>query len=485
MTAEPRTLSTVENELLKVETAGIEPIPPEDRTTRPWELGGLWAGAFMNYTSLLTGSLLVVFGLGVLDSLGAIVVGAVLAAVVLGLLSVSGPRGGVPQIVFSRSVFGHRGAYLPGILTLFLAVGWFAVDCVIATSALVQLAGEVGIGSSQTLKAAFLLVVVAISVLVAVYGHRTVVVFERFGALVFLAFCLVLLGVLAPKIHWGLSSSLSGSAHLGAWVLGASVTFALVASWFSFAADYARYLPARSPTPPVVGWVAAGSALPMIGLGMLGVLFFSIDTKTGDLLTTIVQNTARPLAVGFLLFVALGMIWANYLDVYTAGLVTLALDVPLRRWQTALLAGVLGGLLAYYALFVSSFYTAYENFLLVTYIWAPAWAAVLLLSLFVFDRDTGYRGASRRDVLWPAVLALVAGTTAAVPFVNSTLWQSPLAVNLLQGADLSGFVSFIVGGAVYAGLRLSKVALPSPLEATAGRAEREDPLGGPGVRGQK
>ncbi len=456
MTAERIPAPMVENDLLKVETIGIEAIPPEERRMRPWELGGLWSGAFMNYASLLTGSLLVVFGLGVLDSLSAIAVGAILAAVVLGLLSVSGPRGGVPQIVFSRTVFGYRGAYLAGILTLFLAIGWFAVDCVIATNALTQLFGEFGVGSSQVLKAVLLLGVVVVSVLVAVYGHRTVVVFERFGALVFFAFCIVLLIVLAPKIHWGLTSSLAGPTHLGAWLLGASVTFALVASWFSFAADYSRYLPSRTSTSAITAWVAGGAALPMIGLGMLGVLFFSIDTKTGDLLTTIVQQTDRPLAVGFLLFVALGMIWANYLDVYTAGLVTLALNVPFHRWQTAVLSGIVGGLLAYYALFATSFYTAYTNFLLVTYIWAPAWAAVLLLSLFVFQRaDDGSAGAARpANVVWSAVLALLAGTAAAIPFVNSTLWQSPLAVHVLQGADLSGFVSFIVSGAVFAGLRL-------------------------------
>lgn len=452
MTAETAVKPAIENELLKVETTGIEPIPEDERKTQPWELGGLWAGAFMNYASLLTGSLLIVFGLGVLDALSAITVGALLAAIVLGLVSVSGPRAGVPQIVFSRFVFGHRGAYLAGILTLFLAIGWFAVDCVIATNALVQLAGEAGVSSSQPLKFSLLLVVILISMVVAVFGHRTVVVFERFGAVAFLAFCLLLLVVLAPKIQWGLSTSLSGSAHLGAWLLGASVTFALVASWFSFAADYSRYLPSRTSASRITGWVAAGAALPMIGLGMLGVLFFSIDTKTGDLLTTIVKHTDRPLAVGFLLFVALGMIWANYLDVYTAGLVALALDVPLRRWQTALLSGIVGGLLAYYALFVTSFYTAYTNFLLVTYIWAPAWAAVLLLSLFGFRR--GDNSAVRQtEVDWTAVLALLAGTGAAIPFVNSTLWQSPLAVNILHGADLSGFVSFVVGGTIFALLR--------------------------------
>lgn len=449
--AEPST----QDEFLKVETAGIEPIPPSERHGKPWELGAMWAGAFLNYASLLTGSLLVVFGLGILDALTAVAVGAALAAVILGLLSVSGPRGGVPQIVFSRAVFGYRGAYLAGALTLFLAVGWFAVDCVIATNALVQLFGEMGIAGSRSLSALLLLLVVAVSVLVAIYGHQTVVVFERYGAAVFLAFSVVLLGVLAPKIHWTLGASVHGAAHAGAWILGASVTFALVASWFSFAADYSRYLGDRTSTRAIAGWVALGAGVPMAALGTLGVLFMSIDVKSGDLLGTIVRNTPRPLATAFLLFVALGMIWANYLDVYTAGLASLALGIRFARWQTALLSGIIGGALAYYALFVSSFLTSYENFLLVTYIWAPAWAAVMLLDLFIF-RPRGYPPSAffrRTGVRWPAVLALIGGTAAAIPFVNSTLWQSPLAVSALHGADISGFVSFLVGGLIFVALR--------------------------------
>ncbi len=452
----------IEDEFLKVETAGIEPIPPSERYTKPWELGTMWAGAFLNYASLLTGSLLVVFGLGILDSLTAIVVGALLAAIVLGLVSVSGPRGGVPQIVFSRLIFGYRGAYLAGALTLFLAVGWFAVDCVIATNALTQVFEEFGASGKQPLPALILLLVVVVSIVVAIYGHKTLVIFERYGAAVFLAFSVLLLAVLWPKIHWGLGPSVHGTAHLGAWILGASVTFALVASWFSFAADYSRYVPERTSAGSVASWVAAGSAIPTIALGTLGVLFLSINAKSGDLLGTIIHNIPLPLAVAFLLFVALGMIWANYMDVYTAGLVALALGAALQRWQTALLAGVIGGLLASYALFVGSFLSAYTNFLLVTYIWAPAWASVLLLDLFVF-RPRAYQPGTffrQTGVHWPALVALIAGTVAAIPFVNSTLWQSPLAVHILHGADLSGFVSFIVGGLVFVALRFAHPEAP-------------------------
>src|SRR3981081_4949562 len=131
---------------LKVETHGIDAIPDAERHGRPTELGFLWAGAFLNYASLLTAGLLTTYyGLGVWDGLLAILIGTVAGAAILGLLSNTGPKSGQPQIVFTRRIFGNRGAYPGAVLTLFLGVGWFAVDTVIAALAGVQLLQVAGV----------------------------------------------------------------------------------------------------------------------------------------------------------------------------------------------------------------------------------------------------------------------------------------------------------------------------------------------------
>src|SRR3989475_12717984 len=95
----------------KVETHGIAAIPAAVRQRRPRELGFLWAGAFPTYASLFTASLLTTYyGLGVWDGLAATILGTVAAALILGLLSNTGPRSGQPQIVFTRTIFGRRGS---------------------------------------------------------------------------------------------------------------------------------------------------------------------------------------------------------------------------------------------------------------------------------------------------------------------------------------------------------------------------------------
>src|SRR6202022_3604656 len=136
-------------------------IPAADRHGEPRELAFLWAGAFVNYATLFTASLLTTYyGLGVWDGLLATALGTVTAAAILGLLSNTGPRSGLPQIAYTRSIFGRRGSYLGAALTLFLAVGWFAVDCVIAAQAGAQLFG----GGHRVVTFGLVLVIATISV---------------------------------------------------------------------------------------------------------------------------------------------------------------------------------------------------------------------------------------------------------------------------------------------------------------------------------
>ncbi|MDQ2944026.1 MAG: cytosine permease [Candidatus Dormibacteraeota bacterium] len=434
----------------KVESHGIDSIPVAERSGSASELAFLWAGAFVNYASLFTASLLTTYyGLGVWDGLLATALGTVAAAVILGLLSNTGPRSGQPQIVYTRRIFGLRGSYLGAGLTLFLAIGWFAVDCVIAAQAGAQLVG----GGNRWVTFALVIVIAAISVAVAMFGHQTIQVLETYGAITFAALSLVLFVFLAPQFHWSQGPTASGAGYPGAFVLGFMTCFALVASWYPFASDYSRYLPATSRARSVTAWPVVGIVLPMLLLGLFGLLLPTIDAKLASdegVFSVISTHAPAWVAVPFLVFVVLGEIWANYLDVYTAGLVSLALGVRLRRWQTALGCGILGTALAAYAVLVSDFHLAYEDFLILTYLWAPAWAAVVLLSLFFFERRPKPR---------LAMVAWLAGTAMSLVFVNygnvfSNLVAAPHFFNdglvgSLHGADVSGLVSIAVAAAIY------------------------------------
>src|SRR5919204_5369081 len=212
------TVAPAADEFGKVEAHGMEPIPVGGRHGMPRELGFLWAGAFVNYASLFTASLLTTYyGLGVWDGLLATALGTIAAAVILGLLSNTGPRSGEPQIVFTRRVFGRSGSYVGAALTLFLAVGWFAVDCVIAAQAGAQLIG----GGAPWATFAWVVVIAGASVAVAIYGHATIKVLESWGAVTFLVLSLVLFAVLASQMTWTFGPTAARSDYAGAFVLGA------------------------------------------------------------------------------------------------------------------------------------------------------------------------------------------------------------------------------------------------------------------------
>ncbi|WP_281276458.1 purine-cytosine permease family protein [Dictyobacter kobayashii] len=277
------------------------------------------------------------------DSGVAIVVGAALAALIHGLISATGARTGTPQMIFARGVYGHRGAYLGAALTWLMAIGWFAVDCIIGGWALVQLLGIFGVPKTTEVAMGAITIVLVASMVVAIYGHQTVHVFEKYGAVVFMAFCALLFIILWPKIHWKLPTTVHGSPRFAAMVVGGSFIYALVASWIPFASDYSRYLPRSVSSQRIAWWAGAGIGFPVALLGIIGVALYTIDPSNPDLLSVITAASPAWLTIPFLLFVVLGEIWANYFDVYTAGLVALAMDIPLRRWVSALICGLVGG----------------------------------------------------------------------------------------------------------------------------------------------
>jgi len=436
----------------KVESHGIEEIPEAERHGSPRELGFLWAGAFVNYASLFTASLLTTYyGLGVWDGLLATVLGTVAAGVILGLLSNTGPASGQPQIIYTRRIFGLRGSYLGAALTLFLAVGWFAVDCVIAAQAGAQLFG----GKSRLITLGFVIVVAAVSVGVAIFGHQTIKVLEKYGAVAFALLSGAVFGVLAPQFQWGRGPSVFGADYIGALVLGFMTCFALVASWYPFASDYSRYLPRSSSTRSVTLWPVVGVTVPMVLLGLFGLLLPTIDSRLAadqGVLAVISAHAPAWVATPFFIFIVVGEVWANYLDVYTAGLVVLAMGIKLRRWQTALGCGLAGTALAAYAVLISDFHLAYEDFLILTYLWAPAWAAVVLLSFFLFQRRPrpalafgAWLAGTGVSLLFVNYANLFSNVTSSSGFFNSGLVES------LHGADVSGLVSIGVAAAVYWG----------------------------------
>ncbi len=456
-----------DDEFLRVELRGLEPVPGDRRHGRPRELFFIWAGALSDFFSLFAGALLIsAAGLGFWDAALVLVAGATAGSAFLGLLSISGQRTGAPQIVQSRMVFGRRGASIGGALTMLIAVGWFAYDCAIAvttTRALPPLpqAPAVVVG-------ALLAGITLVSFLVAVFGHRTISVFQHVQVPAFIVVCAGVALFTFPHWHLGLQSRLAPGPHLAALALGFTLTFALVVSWVTYAGDYSRYLPVGAGEAQVAWASGGGAALSLIFCGLLGAAVQTIDP--GKLLPTlIVTSVPAGFAYCFAAFIILAELSSNYLNVYSAALCALAIGVRLRRWAAATAVGVLGGLIAALVLFAGAgFQGNYVDFLTITYVWFPAWAVVVLLDSVWRRRDRDPQELVRPRGFWfwrgfrPATLtAFACGTLATILFFNEPpapgQWgfASPLAQWLFRGqpADVSPFIGVVVTALAYLGCR--------------------------------
>jgi nucleobase:cation symporter-1, NCS1 family len=100
--------------------------------------------------------------------------------------------------------------------------------------------------------------------------------------------------------------------------------------------------------------------------------------------------------------------------------------------------------------------TRFTDVLLLVSYWIPAFVAVVVIDwrMRVKDRrsvDPAREPTTRRDGVAALIVFLVA-YAAAVPFMNTSLIQGPVAL-AWHGADIAYFVNGLVAAALYGGFR--------------------------------
>ena len=305
------------------------------------------------------------------------------------MLSSRDPGTGRPQLVQSRIPFGYRGNVLPaGLQAATAGIGWFAVNSVSGALALHTL--------TQLSTVAGLLVIVAVQLAVAFFGHNLVHAFERVAfPLLGVAFALAAAWT-AGKGHYG------GPGHpvRGAFGLALGAAFGYAAGWNPYASDYTRYLAPGTSRRATGLWAGAGVALSCVALEVLGAAAATVSGSRALADPTGSFTAVRPSAVRdvTLLAIALGAVSANVLNIYSGALSVTALGIrlPLRagRAVVGLVLGAIGLAVAISALPDAG--QRYESFLLVIAYWIGPWLGVCLTDLLrrrgealgaaVFDR---------------------------------------------------------------------------------------------------
>ncbi|WP_460068420.1 purine-cytosine permease family protein [Streptomyces sp. YKOK-I1] len=448
------------DKVIAVETAGSDPVPDAERHGSPLQLLWTWASPNIEFATVYIGVIAVLFfGLGFWEATAALLLGTALGALTQGVLSLDGPRFGVPQMVMGRLSFGFRGNILPAAANgLVAGVGWFAVNSVSAAFALNTLTGLRPLPS--------LLLVVAAEILIGFLGHNFVHVFEKY-AFPLLALVFLLAGVWTFG-HADLGGGGSGGG-IGGFLLATATAWGYAAGWNPYAADYSRYLPRTADRLRTALYPALGLFLSVAVVSVIGAASATIAAPQ-DATPTAAFTGHLPGWLGDLVLLAiiLGAISANALNIYSGAISLTALGLNLPAWLSrstlVLVSGVAGTAAAWASL--SDAGSAYEAFLLVIAYWVAPWLGVVLTDRLLrgrtaSDEELSARLSDRSFTNLPGIAALLIGVAVSVPlFSNQEKYVGYVPAHWPSFGDITPLVGFVVAAGVYAGLRGRLTAAP-------------------------
>ncbi len=445
-----------------VEPGGIEYISDHERHGNPIQLFWTWMSPNMEFATVFVGVLpIAVFGGGFWPTVFGVTLGSLMGSITHGILSTMGPRFGVPQMVEGRAPFGFLGNFLPaGLSWLTASFGWFIVNSVSGTFALVTLT-EVLNNHKAVLSfpVAFVIVVVA-QVIVAFIGHNMIHQFERvifpYLTIVFGLATIIILAQAHPEVGFNAKAPEAFGGASGAFILAVFISFGYAIGWNPFASDYSRYLPKNSNPRRVALAAGLGVFVSCTVLEIAGAAAATISKLGANPTEQFTNPLPVWLQVLVLLGIALGAVAANVLNIYSGSMAFLTLGIKLavekRRAISALVFGAIGLVIGLWFQGNIGPDSKYVNFLLLITYWITPYLAVVITDYFLHRGqypESVFYDTSHRN--WKGFIAMLAGIVATIPFWD----QAPpiplgwVPTNYPQFGDLSFFAGAVVATVVY------------------------------------
>ena len=110
-----------------VETLGVDTIPESERTAKPSSIIPIFLGSNMALSVMVFGWLAVLYGLSWWQSVSAILVGTVVAALFVSSSALLGWTGATNNSVASGAIFGVRGRLVASFVGLLLCIQYVAL----------------------------------------------------------------------------------------------------------------------------------------------------------------------------------------------------------------------------------------------------------------------------------------------------------------------------------------------------------------------
>lgn len=436
---------------LVVESHGMAPIPEDQRYGRSGRNFTVWFAPNMELSGVFTGTLAFTLGLGLWPGVLAILIGVCLGALPVALLATLGPKTGMGQLPLARLPFG-KSISLPAAVQWLSAVAWD---------------GLVGLFGAEGAQALFhvpfavgVLMVLAVEGIIGFAGYEVIHQLEKWGSVILAVLFVVLSLRILQHGDIPFHDTVHGGAAMGAFVLMTTIAFSGAFSWASYAADYSRYQEKDTPSSPILFWTFGGLCVSYIWtyvIGLAGARVLSNQTAVG------VRSLAGGGLLGTLALITVifGAVTSNAMNDYSGSLALQAAGVKLKRnWSAAL-----GTMLAFaLILWIHQGNTSgkFQTVLLFSAYWIAPFFAIVLIDWHDRQGSCTHEGLlalmdlKNQKSGWQALVSLLAGFCAMLPFMNTGVLMGPVA-KAIDGADLSFYVGFLVSGVVYQALRKSEV----------------------------
>lgn len=431
---------------LSVETHGIAPIPEDQRYGTPGRLFTVWFAPQVNMTGVFTGTLAIVLGLGFWLGMLAMVIGTVLGSLVVGYLSTWGPRTGAGQLPNARMAFGG-GVVIPAALQWLSSIAWDALVGLFGGEAL-----SVLLGIPFWLA---VLIVLGVQGVVGFFGYELIHRLQAVLTVVLFVTFVVFTVNLVSGHEIVTPATVTGPDLLGAFILEVTIAFSLAVSWATYAADFSRYLPSGVSAARVFGFTVAGMTLAYVFVQGVGIAAASL---VGEHTAEGVRSVMGGGVLGglALLVIAVASIGSGVMNDYSGSLALQTVGVRVRRPVSAVIVTALAFVLILW-LHAADTATRFTDVLLLVSYWIPAFVAVVVIDWRI--RASGRRTVNpalettgRRDAA-AALIVFVVAYAAAIPFMNTSLIQGPIAT-AWHGADIAYFVNMLVAALLYGGYRV-------------------------------
>jgi putative hydroxymethylpyrimidine transporter CytX len=347
----------------------------EENKTSVFSNGLLWFGAGISIAEILTGMLLA--PLGFVRGFAAILIGHIIGGTVMFLAGLIGGRTGMSAMETVRISFGKQGALLFAGLNVIQLIGWTAV--MVASAAL---AANTIAGIGTAVWSIILGVLIAVWVLLGLknLGKINIVVITAL---------FILTIVLSVVIFQGNTPQASGEISFGGAV---ELAVAMPLSWLPIISDYTRTAkkPGLATAVSCTTYFIASSWMFLIGMGA------ALLTGQDDIAAIMV---GAGMGLAGILVVLLSTVTTTFLDAFSAGVSGKSLFPKVSERTLALIATVLGVVLAIFAAA-----DQFQDFLyLIGSVFAPM-TAILISDYFVLHRDH-----SSESVNWLNIVLWVIG----------------------------------------------------------------------------